>query len=87
MALDKALGLDRLSVEFYQRYRDIIGMDVAVTVEFFFATGKMLDSWKATFITLIPKGTNLKKAKDYKLISLCNVCCKIITKILVNKLN
>ena len=53
MAPDKALGLDRLSVEFYQRYWDIIGMDVTAAVDFFFATGKMPDSWKATFITLI----------------------------------
>ena len=39
-----------------------------------------------TFITLIPKTNNPKYVHQYRLISLCNVLCKIFSKVLANHL-
>ena len=54
--------------------------------KFFFDTCKMPNSWKAAFITLMPKVKAPTTTKDYRPISLCNVTYKIVTKILVNML-
>lgn len=46
----------------------------------------MLEGLKDTFIVLIPKGNDPKSLKDCRLISLCNVIYKVISKCLVNRL-
>lgn len=43
-------------------------------------------SWGQTFVTLIPKKDNHVLVIDFQLISLCNVCYKVILKILANRL-
>ena len=46
----------------------------------------MLPDLNHTNIVLIPKVKNSEKMSEYKLISLCNVVYKIISKVLANRL-
>ena len=46
----------------------------------------VLKSINHTFVTLIPKVHNLEKVTDFRPISLYNVICKIISKVLANRL-
>lgn len=50
----------------------------------FFSNSIMPKSWGKTYIILIHKKDNLHLVSDYRSISLCNVCFKIISKILAN---
>ena len=40
-----------------------------------------------TLITLIPKGENPTHLRNFRPISLCNMACKVISKVLVNRLH
>lgn len=46
----------------------------------------MPSSWRKTYVVLVPKKDKPKVILDFRPISLCNVCFKIITKILVNRI-
>ena len=49
-------------------------------------SGTLLKSINHTFITLIPKVNNLKSVAQFRLINLCNVIYKILSKVIVNRL-
>ena len=49
-----------------------------------FNTGTIPANFNHTFISLIPKIKNPEKAKDFRLISLCNMLYKIIAKTIAN---
>lgn len=55
-------------------------------IKYFFDNSMIPKDWGKTFITLIPKKSNPKFVSDFRLISLCNVCYKIISKTLANRL-
>lgn len=44
-------------------------------------------SWGQTFVAFIPKIPNSKHVADFCPISLCNICYKIISKLLANRLS
>lgn len=46
-----------------------------------------IEKWNKTNIVLTPKVPNPKEVSDFRLISLCNVNYKIVTKIIANRLN
>ena len=54
-------------------------------VKAFFFNGHMLRDTSKTFITLIPKSDNPGSTNHFRPISLCNICYKVIAKILANR--
>ena len=55
-------------------------------VKTLFYNGHMLKEINKTFITWIPKFDNIESTNHFRPINLCNVCYKIIAKILVNRM-
>lgn len=51
----------------------------------FFITGKLIQIFNQNFISLIPKTDNLTKVDQFRPISLCNICYKIISKIIASR--
>jgi len=78
----RAPGPDGLAASFYQTYWDIVGPAVVEEVRHFFNTGEFYSDLNHTNLCLIPKITNPITMKDFRLIALCNVMYKIISKIL-----
>jgi hypothetical protein len=63
-----------------------VGSQVIFVVQSFFRDGWMLREFNQTFITLIPKKHGACNFNQFRPISLCNFCYKIISKILVSRL-
>ncbi|KAL8137778.1 LOW QUALITY PROTEIN: hypothetical protein V2J09_003779 [Rumex salicifolius] len=84
MGAFKALGLDGFQPAFYQRFRDIVGG--RLTVENFFASGELPKPMNDTLLVVIVKVLKPELISQYRSISLSNVCYKVITKTLVNRI-
>ena len=82
----KALGPDGMSTIFYQKYWDVVGYDVVNCVLGALNSGLLPCSLNETFICFIPKVASPQKISEFKLISLCDVVYKIISKVLANRL-
>lgn len=82
----KAPGSDGFPGIFYQQYWDIVGNDVFEAVRYFFLEGKILNEMNHTNITLIPKMGCPELINHFRPISLCRFIYKIISKVLVNRL-
>jgi hypothetical protein len=74
---------DGLPTMFYQKYRHIVGEDVQNLALGILNNGQTQDINK-TFLVLISKGKNPSSLKDFRLVSLCNVIMKIVTKVIAN---
>jgi hypothetical protein len=79
----KTPGPDGLPAMFYQKYRHIVGEDVQNLALGILNNGQTQDINK-TFLVLISKGKNPSSLKDFRLVSLCNVIMKIVTKVIAN---
>ncbi|XP_023633512.1 uncharacterized protein LOC111829070 [Capsella rubella] len=79
---EKTPGPDGLTALFYQRFWDIVGDDLVKLAQDFHSTGSFDESLNATNICLIPKTDRPRSMKEFRPISLCNVCYKVLSKIL-----
>ena len=64
----------------------MVGNSVKDEVKTIFSSGKVLEYLNRTFITFIPKCTNLESLGNYRLISLCNSISKVVTKLIVTRI-
>ena len=84
MALLKAPGLDEMPPLFFKTYW--IDVDVNQAILSSLNLGSLLKSINHTFITLIPKVHDLERVSEFRPISLCNMICKIVSKVIANRL-
>ena len=82
----KALVPDGMSSLFYRHYWSIVGDQLVAAVQSFFREGWLLRELNHTYITLILKVQGAYNFNQFKPISLCNVCYKVILKIIVFRL-
>ena len=85
MKADKIRGPDGLAIEFYIGFMDILEDDILEVTEKFRVRGRILGSFKITFIVLILKKDTATTLNNFHLISLCNVVYKLIEKVISNK--
>ena len=83
---DKIPSPDGWTTEFFVGFFDLFGDDLLKFVEESRICGYVLRDLNATFIALIPMSIHPKSFKDFKLISLCNVVYKLISKVIANRL-
>lgn len=83
---NKSPGPDGMSPVFFQKFWNIIKVDIIDTIQGFFHSGFLSKAINETLVTLIPKIDNPLNLAHFRPISLCNVFYKIISKILVNRL-
>lgn len=83
---DKAPGPDDMTSLFYQRFWRETAKDIAVFVRDIFETNFFDQRLNQINICLIPKTVRPREMTEFRPISLCNVCYKIISKIMCTRL-
>lgn len=87
MKTGKSPGIDGFLVEFYQKFMDILCPFLTAVFHEAFEYGVLPESFNEAVISLIPKGDkDLTDPANYRPISLINVDCKILSKILATRL-
>lgn len=87
MDKDSAAGSDGFSMVFYQNCWQIIKQDLMEAVCDFFLGGSQPKGFTSTMVVLIPKKDGAARWNEFRLISLCNVSSKILSKILALRVN
>ncbi|XP_074291118.1 uncharacterized protein LOC141617885 [Silene latifolia] len=82
----KLPGPDGIPAVFFQKCWGFIKRDFIKAALSVLNSGRVLREANRTFISLIPKGENPEVVQDYRLISLCNVFMRVITKCIANRL-
>jgi len=82
----KSPGTDGWTIEFFTFFFDIVGQDLLDMVEETRRLGSVGGSINSTFIALIPKTQKPETFDDFRSISLCNLCYKLISKIISNQI-
>jgi len=82
--IDKSPGPDGWTVELFVHFFDLVGGDLLNMVEETRQRGKISGGLNLTFIALIPKVNKPLSFREYRPISLCNLCYKIDSKIIAN---
>ena len=86
MHLTKSPGPNGMSPIFFQKYWDVVGLQVVDYVLKTLETSVMPNGLNDTYICLIPKVNCPQKITDFRPISLCNVIYKMVSKVLANRL-
>ncbi|KAL6222512.1 hypothetical protein ACLB2K_005904 [Fragaria x ananassa] len=82
----KASGPDGMSPFFYQKYWDLVDVQVSNAVISFLSTKDMPHDLNFTHVVLIPKEKEVQNMTQLRPIALCNVIYKIASKVLANRL-
>ncbi|KAL8129725.1 hypothetical protein V2J09_018880 [Rumex salicifolius] len=77
----KAPGLNGFQPLFFQHCWDIVGKSVCRDVKRFFENGEFQEGLNHTLIVLIAKVAKSETIAQFRLINLCNVFYKLITKV------
>jgi hypothetical protein len=83
---DKSPGPDGWTVEFFTHFFYLVGEDLLEMVEESRLRGFIVGSLNSTFLTLIPKANKPVTFEYFWPISLCNLCYKLISKIIANRI-
>ena len=83
---DKAPGPDGFNGLFFKKCWHIIKEDIYQLCNDFFSGRISLQAINNSFITLVPKNQNPTTPNDFKPISLLNSVLKLITKLMVDRL-
>ena len=86
MGAFKAPGPDGFPAFFYQRFRSLVKDSFCQMALSVLGGQSLLQGLNETYITLIPKIPHPQLASQFRPISLCNVCYKLITKVIVQRL-
>jgi hypothetical protein len=87
MTIGKSLGLDGFTTDLFQAYWKIIDKEIWEVVEESHTSDTILQTFNATFITLILKERKENMVDKFIHIYLCNAIYKIITKVIANQLD
>lgn len=82
----KAPGLDGFNVDFFKACWNVVKQDILNVVEDSRRNRTILKALNTSFISLIPKQDSALTPNKFRLIALCNVVYKIISKILASRL-
>lgn len=83
---NKAPGKDGMHALFLQKFWHIICDDVSRVVLRALNDGIWEEGLCDTIVKLLPKMKNPTRVKDFSPISLCNVRCKLVSKVLANRI-
>lgn len=82
----KAPGPDGMSPFFFQKYWDLVGVEVSAAVISFLTSKDMPHDLNYTNVVLIPKVKEVQQMTELRPIALFNVVYKIASKVLANRL-
>lgn len=80
----KGAVFDGFTALFYQKLWPVVGPDIISAALAILNDKKDLTEWNSTLITLIPKVKDPLSLKDFRPISLCNTCYKIVSRAISN---
>nr|XP_016489984.1 PREDICTED: uncharacterized protein LOC107809777 [Nicotiana tabacum] len=83
---NKAPGIDGFNALFFKKAWPIVREDVCDAVQEFFQRCKMLRAVNNTVVTLVPKSTHPKTARDFRPIACYSTLYKIISKIISGRI-
>ena len=86
MAPLKASSPDGMPPIFFQHYWESIGDDVVKVVVSCLNSSSIETGLNHTFITIIPKVKSPEFVTEFRLIALCNILYKLVSKVLANRL-
>jgi hypothetical protein len=82
----KIFPADGFPMEFFQNFWDLIQMDILNLFKDFYDGNLKIERLNYGMVTLLPKVDNAVDMKNFRPICLLNVCYKIISKVLNNRL-
>jgi hypothetical protein len=85
-AKDKSPGPYGWTVEFFLHFFELVGEELLEVVEDSRRRGEVIKDLNSTLLVLIPKVNKSTTFGDYIPIALCNLCYKIVAKILANRI-